>query len=159
MLPLIGIPPQHQRVLHPDAYDVDVEAGFLERPAEIQAFCICTEDICRAALSHMNSHVAKCSQQKSIELFICHDVVLNGLSIRRFIRDVVRRNGHDEVGLNAIHQESNIICIGAVTADYPVSAQRPYITRLYEWLHGFWSDVAVIVLDVLVMAFGKEIMS
>ena len=127
VLPLIGASAQDKRVLDPDAYAADVEAGFLESSAEVEPFRIGMEDISRAAFRHMSSHIAKCGQQKFIKLFVCHAVVLDGFAVSRFIRHVVGRIGYDQICLKTIHQKIHMLRIGAVAADHPVSAQRPNI--------------------------------
>ena len=105
----------------------------------------------------MSSHIAKCGQQKFIELFVCHAVVLDGFAVSRFIRHIVGRIGHDQVGFQTIHQKIDMIGIGAVTADHPVPAQCPDIAGLNKRLHSFRIDIAVIILDVLVMDLGEKI--
>ena len=61
------------------------------------------EDICGTAFCHMSRHIAKCRQKEFVELLICHAVVLNGFAVSRFIRHVVGRVGHDQIGFKPVH--------------------------------------------------------
>ena len=115
------------------------------------------EDVGAATLGQMCSHIAERSQQKLVELFVSHAVVLDGFAIRRFIRDIVGWVGHDEVGFHAIHEQRHIISVGAVAADHPMPAQCPHVTRLHEGLHFIRLQLAVIVLDILVMYLAEQI--
>ena len=62
MLPLVGRTTEHKTVLDPDAYAADVEARFLESPAEVQPLCVRVEDVGAATLGQMRSHIAERGQ-------------------------------------------------------------------------------------------------
>ena len=87
------------------------------------------EDICGTAFCHMSRHIAKCRQKEFVELLICHAVVLNGFAVSRFIRHVVGRVGHDQIGFKPVHKEIDMVWIGTVAANHSVPAQCPDIAR------------------------------
>ena len=157
MLPLVGRAPQHEAVLHPDAHAADVKARLLKGTAEVEPLRVRVEDVRAAALGQMRRHVAERRQQKRIERFIGHAVVLNGFSVRALVADVVRRVGDDEVGPEAVHKPGHIVRAGRIAAQHPVAAQRPQVARLDEGRHLFRVQFAVIVPDILVMHLRKQV--
>ena len=62
----------------------------------------------------MRNPVAEGGQQKFIEGMIAHAVILNGLSIRRFIRYVVWRVRHHEVCLHLPHANPFYLIAGVL---------------------------------------------
>ena len=151
MLPLVGRTPQHEAVLHPDAHAADVEARLLERAAEVEPLGIRVEDVGAAALSQMCGHIFERRQQEFIERRVTHAVVLDGLAVCALVGDVVGRVGDDKVGLEAVHEQSDIARVGSVAADHAVAAQRPDVARPHERDDLLRVDVAVIVGHILVM--------
>ena len=105
----------------------------------------------------MSRHVLESGQQEGEELFICHAVILDLLSVCGFIRDIVRWVRHDQVGFDAFHEHIHRVRIGAVTAHHLMPAQRPYITRLYIWGDGFRVKFAVVVMGFFVMNFTEKV--
>ena len=65
-----------------DAHAADVKARLLKGTAEVEALRVRVEDVRAAALGQMRRHVAKRRQQKRIERFIGHAVVLDLLAVR-----------------------------------------------------------------------------
>jgi len=99
---------------------------------EIQAFRVGMEHISSTAFFQVCSHVLKCRKQKFIKFLACHLIVFDGQTIGTFKGYIIRRVGQHKVGFLAIHQRSNIIGIGGVTAHQSVSAHRPHIATLHK---------------------------
>ncbi len=156
MLPLIRAAAQYQRVLYPDAHAGNMETGFFECPAEIKAFCIRMKDICGSTLRKVRKPVPECRQQKFIELLICHAVILNGLAIGGFIRNVVRRVRHNQVCLCIPHEQVQVALCGGIPAQHFMPSQCPQIPGLYERFNIFSAQFRLIVLHILVMHFAEQ---
>ena len=105
----------------------------------------------------MRRHVAKRRQQKRVERFIGHAVVLDLLAVRRFVGDVVGRVGDDEVGVEAVHEPGHVVRVGRVAAQHPVTPERPQVARPDKGRHLLRVQLAIVVPYVLVMHLGKQV--
>ena len=134
-----------------------MEAALLERPAEVQPLGVSMEDVRTAALGHMRGHVFEGCQQEQEKLLVGHGVVLDFLSVSGFIGHIVGRVGYHQIGLNAIHEQVNGIRISAVPAHHAVSSQRPDVARLHIGRKLVRVDIAVVVMNILVMHLAEQV--
>ena len=105
----------------------------------------------------MRRHVLESGQQEREKLLVRHTVVLDFLSVSGLIRHVVGRVGHDQVGLDAVHERIHRIRRGTVSTHHAVPAQCPDVAGLYIYIDRFRIDLTVIVMYILVMHLGEEI--
>ena len=156
MPPLIRGASQHQGVLHPDTAAGQVEARFLERRPEVDALGISMPDVDRAVVGKVRVHTAVCRQKEFVEFRVLH-VVVHDLARRLLDIDVVRGISQNEVCLFAVHKPGVDLFAGTVTADDPMPAQQPEVSRLGEaGLLQLLVHIEVIFFDLFVVDVRKE---
>ena len=125
---------------------------------EIQAFRIGMKNVCCTAFFQVGSHVLKCRKQKFIKLLACHLIVFNGQSIGTFKGNIIRRVGQHKVSFLTVHQRSNIIGIGGITAHQSVSANSPYIATLHKGsLFQSIVQIKIVLFHIGFVIPGKEV--
>ena len=89
------------------------------------------EHIGRTAFLKTGGHVPESGEEEGVELLVLNRIVLNGQPAGALEGNAVGRVGHDQVGLDAVHERVHRIGRGTVPTHHTMLAQRPDVAGLY----------------------------